>query len=257
MIDRRYLKQGVNSINIFFDVQDQSLNRRDRLLYTLLVPDRARTLFPCFDQPNLKATYTLELAIPKEWCAVANYRIENEEVVEDYKKILFSPTEPLSTYLFSFVCGEFEHCERTRGDRTIGLYHCESDPKRIAQCDDILQEVFYSLEWLERYTAIDYPFGKYDLIIIPGFQYGGMEHTGATLYSDRRMFLSQNPSDNERLSRSRLIAHETAHMWFGDYVTMEWFSDVWTTEVFSNSFSTFLPDPMSGGEWPHSALTSI
>ena len=114
----------------------------------------------------------------------------------------------------------------------------------MAQCPDIASEVFDALSWLEKYTAIPYPFAKYDLIILPGFQYGGMEHTGATLYNDRRMFLSEHPTLNERLTRSSLIAHETAHMWFGDYVTMAWFDDVWTKEVFANTFASLVVEPL-------------
>lgn len=88
-----------------------------------------------------------------------------------------------------------------------------------------------SLHWLEDYTGVSYPFAKYDFIILPGFQYGGMEHTGATLYNDNQMFLSEHPTPDEELRRTELIAHETAHMWFGDLVTMNWFDDVWTKEV--------------------------
>lgn len=90
-------------------------------------------------------------------------------------------------------------------------------------------------------------FAKYDLIILPGFQFGGMEHTGATFYTDRRMFLNENPTLNEQLSRSALIAHETAHMWFGDYVTMQWFDDVWTKEVFANYFASQIVEPLYPG----------
>ena len=79
---------------------------------------------------------------------------------------------------------------------------------------------------------------------MPGFQFGGMEHTGATLYTDGRMFLNENPTLNERLARSSLIAHETSHMWFGDFVTMEWFNDVWTKEVFANYYASQIIEPL-------------
>ena len=101
-----------------------------------------------------------------------------------------------------------------------------------------------SLNWLEEYTNVPYPFAKYDFIILPGFQYGGMEHTGATLYNDTQMFLSENPTPDEELRRTQLIAHETAHMWFGDLVTMNWFDDVWTKEVFANYFAALITEPL-------------
>lgn len=245
LIPASALKRGHNEITIAFRASDQPLNRRSDFLYTLLVPDRARTLFPCFDQPDMKALYNLKLSIPKGWTAVANGKEESCIAVDNDRQIYtFSQTEPLSTYLFSFVAGSFEKVSRSRGGREISLYHKETDPQKLAQCEDILDEVFKSLDWLEEYTSIPYPFAKYDLIILPGFQFGGMEHTGATLYNDKHIFLNANPTLNERLSRSSLIAHETAHMWFGDLVTMEWFSDVWTKEVFANYFASQICEPL-------------
>lgn len=237
-------KAGKNSVGVLFRLDNQSLNRRDDFLYTLLVPDRARTLFPCFDQPDIKATYRLELTVPKSWVAVSNTVIEGVEELDDKKTITFAPTEPLSTYLFSFVAGEFEHRTYDDGVHRFTVYYRESDPKRLAQLPTIFEQVASSLEWLEEFTGIDYPFAKYDFVILPGFQYGGMEHTGATLYNDTQMFLSENPTPDEELRRIQLIAHETAHMWFGDYVTMAWFDDVWTKEVFANYFAARITEPL-------------
>lgn len=237
---------GVNKVAIDFIPADQSLNRRDEFLYTLLVPDRARTAFPCFDQPDMKSVFTLTLEVPEEWQAVTNSAVESTDTtsVAGRKIISFKETEPLSTYLFAFTAGKFVRETYSREGREISLYHRETDPKKIAQCPEIASEVFDALTWLENYTAIPYPFAKYDLIILPGFQYGGMEHTGATFYTDRRMFLNENPTLNEQLNRSSLIAHETAHMWFGDYVTMQWFDDVWTKEVFANYFASQIVEPL-------------
>lgn len=241
-----YTSKGENLVAIAFTAADQSLNRRDEFLYTLLVPDRARTVFPCFDQPDLKSLFTLTLEVPSTWQAVANGAIIKTDSVRvpGRNRISFRETEPLSTYLFSFVAGKLIRERYARNGREISVYHRETEPKKIAQCPDIANEVFDALEWLEDFTGIPYPFAKYDLIVLPGFQYGGMEHTGATLYTDRRMFLDEHPTLNDRLSRSSLIAHETAHMWFGDYVTMEWFDDVWTKEVFANYFASRIVEPL-------------
>lgn len=236
--------KGKNDITIQFVAGDQSLNRNDEFLYTLLVPDRARTLFPCFEQPNLKATFTLQLDVPTEWKAVSNTYITQEKTKENCKTITFAPTEPLSTYLFSFVAGKLEQKEYIEGDRKISAYYRETDPKKVAQLDTIFKQVTASLNWLEEYTDVPYPFAKYDFIILPGFQYGGMEHTGATLYNDTQMFLSEHPTPDEELRRTQLIAHETAHMWFGDLVTMNWFDDVWTKEVFANYFAALITEPL-------------
>lgn len=237
-------RNGQNSISISFVAGNQSLNRNDDYLYTLLVPDRARTLFPCFDQPDMKASFKLTLDVPQGWSAVSNSPVENEEKNDSRNRIVFSPTEPLSTYLFSFVAGRFSKEVYDDGKHTFAAYHRETDPKRIAQLPVIFSQVALSLEWLEEYTGVPYPFAKYDFVILPGFQYGGMEHTGATLYNDSQLFLSENPTPDEELRRAELIAHETAHMWFGDLVTMQWFNDVWTKEVFANYFAARIAEPM-------------
>ncbi|MDO4754978.1 MAG: M1 family aminopeptidase [Parabacteroides sp.] len=245
VIEETAVYEGENRVEISFVANDQSLNRRDEFLYTLLVPDRARTLFPCFDQPDIKALFTLSLEVPDTWVAVANGAATqiDSTTTPGRKFVSFRETEPLSTYLFSFVAGELKQEKFTRDERTISVYHRETDPKKVAQCPDIAKEVFDALKWQEDYTQIPYPFAKYDVIILPGFQYGGMEHTGATLYTDGRMFLNEQPTLNERLSRSSLIAHETSHMWFGDFVTMKWFNDVWTKEVFANYYAAQMVEP--------------
>ena len=261
IIPKEAIKDGENIINIAFTAGNQSLNRREELLYTLLVPDRARTVFPCFDQPNLKATFKLTLEVPEQWCAISNSPVSSEKVEQGRREIVFSPTEPLSTYLFSFVAGIFKSETYNSGKHTFTAYHRETDPHRIAQLPTIFNQVAMSLEWLEEFTGVPYPFAKYDFIILPGFQYGGMEHTGATLYNDTRMFLSKNPTPDEELGRAELIAHETAHMWFGDFVTMDWFNDVWTKEVFANYFAQRITEPMFPGinhrlNWLKSITTS-
>lgn len=237
-------KDGSNSVSVSFIAGNQSLNRSEEFLYTLLVPDRARTVFPCFDQPDMKATFRLTLDVPEAWCAVSNSAVCEEECDDGRTRLTFAPTEPLSTYLFSFVAGIFKKETYNDGKHIFAAYHRETDNRRIAQLPVIFSQVAMSLAWLEEYTGVAYPFAKYDIIILPGFQFGGMEHTGATLYNDTKMFLSQHPTPDEELARAHLIAHETAHMWFGDFVTMRWFDDVWTKEVFANYFASRITEPM-------------
>ena len=245
IISKRYIKKGENVLKFDFRAGEQSLNRREDLLYTLLVPDRARTLFPCFDQPDLKAAYNLSLTIPHGWNAVANGAVFKSDTLENGRVIIsYNLTDPIPTYLFSFVAGKLKIISSEKEGRVINCYYQENDKDKISQWKDISDQIFHSLEWMEEYTGIKYPFEKYDIAIIPGFQYGGMEHTGATLYSDRTMFLEKEATLNERLDRAKLIAHETAHMWFGDYVTMPWFDDVWTKEVFANWFASQIVSPL-------------
>lgn len=247
VLPREVMRKGKNEIKVDFIAPDQSLNRNEDYLYTLLVPDRARTLFPCFEQPNLKARFTLTLEMPVEWKAVSNTAVAEQHTEEGRTTIRFAETEPLSTYLFSFVAGRMNRSEWHEDDRTIVAYYRETDSAKVAQLPDIFRQVVASMRWMEQYTAIPYPFSKYDFVILPGFQYGGMEHVGATLYNDRSMFLSPNATPDEQLNRLQLIGHEVAHLWFGDLVTMDWFDDVWIKEVFANYFGLRISEPL----FPH------
>jgi aminopeptidase N len=234
IIPTKALKKGRNEVRLSFIAGNKSLNRNDDYLYTLFVPDRARTVFPCFDQPDLKSTFSLKLTLPSAWTAVSNGSITHEEKKGDMQTVSFRTTALLPTYLFSFVTGRFSKASSTRDGRTVNIFHRETDATKLSQLNTIFDEVFLSVHWMEQYTGIPYPFEKYDLIILPGFQFGGMEHAGAILYNDKRMFISQHPTPDEELNRIELIAHETSHNWFGDMVTMRWFNDVWTKEVFAN-----------------------
>ena len=241
---REALKKGENTVEVAFISGDRSLNRNEGYLYTLFVPDRARTVFPCFDQPDLKGRFSLTLEIPAAWEAVANGSVQDTEVAGERKTITFRETPPLSTYLFAFAAGEWQKATRYRNGEPLNVYYRETDPAKTAQMDDIFSQVFQSLDWMEDYTGIPQPFEKYDFVIVPGFQFGGMEHPGAILFNDKRMFLGEAPTTAEKLSRIELIAHETSHLWFGDAVTMRWFNDVWTKEVYANYFGAKISTPL-------------
>lgn len=258
VIPSKYLVKGRNVIDMEFIAGNSALNRREGCIYTLFVPDRARTVFPCFDQPDIKARYALTLDIPEQWKAVSNSPLAGDcadllygsssevsieqDILPGLRRWVFSPTAPLPTYLFAFAAGEFEY--QYFPQYRTGAFHRGKDPAQTAQIPEIAREVRFALDWLEEYTGMPYPFAKYDFVVLPGFQFGGMEHAGATFYNDTRLFLSANPTPDEILRRIELIAHETAHMWFGDAVTMKWFNDVWTKEVFANYFAAAITEPL-------------
>ena len=238
---------GNNLISVSFTSTDQALNRSDDFMYTLVVPDRASTVFPCFDQPDIKATYSLSLELPDGWTAIANGPEISEEQPDQRNVLQFSADQPISTYLFAFAAGEFDVVSETRNGRTIQIYHREPDQKKLAyNLPQLFELHFSSLKWLEAYTLIPYPFAKFDMALIPGFQYSGMEHPGAIWYRDNRLLLEEDAPITQELSRASLIAHETAHMWFGNLVTMEWFDDVWLKEVFAG----FMADKMVHPQYP-------
>jgi aminopeptidase N len=244
VINIDYLQNGVNEIAIEFIAGESSLNRQEEFLYTLFVPDRARTAFPVFDQPNLKAHYELKLEIPAEWNAIANAPIDAVKIENGRKQMAFAKSDLMSTYLFSFVVGDFESVTQELDGRVMTMLHRESDKKKAARnIPEIFKIHADALSWLEEYTGIPYPFQKFDFALIPGFQYGGMEHVGAIQYRANSLMLDEDASQSQLLSRASLISHETAHMWFGDLVTMDWFNDVWTKEVFANFMAAKMVNP--------------
>jgi aminopeptidase N len=229
-------RAGENAVTIEFTAGDESLNRNDEFLYTLFVPARAHLAFPCFDQPDIKARYSLKLALPAGWRAVAN----GAEVAPGE----FAETKPLPTYLFAFAAGKFQVETAERNGRTFRMFHRETDAAKVARNRDALFDLHArALAWLEEYTDIPYPWGKFDFVLIPSFQFGGMEHAGAILYNASALLLEQSATQNQLLGRASVIAHETAHMWFGDLVTMRWFNDVWMKEVMANFMAAKIVNP--------------
>ncbi len=243
-------RAGVNRIELEFIAGDEALNRNDEFLYTLFVPSRARLVFPCFDQPDLKARYRLRLEVPDGWQAVANGAVSETRVsgtggsVSSVTTVEFVETQPLPTYLFAFAAGKFSVETATRNGREFRMFHRETDGAKVVRNRDAIFDLHArALAWLEPYTAIPYPWGKFDFVLIPSFQFGGMEHAGAIFYDAEDLLLDESATQNQLLERASVIAHETAHMWFGDLVTMRWFDDVWLKEVFANFMAAKIVNP--------------
>ncbi|AVF46917.1 aminopeptidase [Elizabethkingia anophelis] len=243
LIDQKYLKSEHNQITFKFLVGNSALNRRDGYLYTLFVPDRARTMFPCFDQPNLKANYSLTLTIPEKWNAMANGVLKETTVKQGRKKMIFAQSDLLPTYLFSFAAGDFKYFKEKIGMQDAAMLYRETDTIKIKNSMDSIYNLYRnSLAYYEKWTGIPHPFQKHGLVVVPDFQFGGMEHPGAILFQNSTLFLDKNATQSQLNNRSNLLAHEVAHLWFGDMVTMDWFNDVWTKEVFAN----FMADKSTG-----------
>ena len=238
------LVEGGNAIRIEFDAGDASLNRNADFLYTLFVPARARLALPVFDQPDLKGRWALTLEHPAKWQSAANGAEVSRTTAGDRTTVRFAETEPLPTYLVAFVAGDFKIETAVRNGRTFRMFHRETDAAKVARNREAIFDLHArSLEFLERYTQVPYAFGKFDFVAIPAFQFGGMEHAGKILYNASGLFLDESATQNQALGRASVIAHETAHMWFGDLVTMRWFNDVWMKEVFANFMAAKIVNP--------------
>ncbi len=244
IIDEKNLTKSFNRIELSFRAGDLSLNRNDDFLYTLFVPDRASTAFPCFDQPDIKARFKLTLEMPSGYRAMSNSPAVATDTTDNNVTVRFAETKPISTYLFAFAAGKFDLVEKEINGVKMEMLHRETRPGYIENnADEIFKLHYNSLKWLEDYTQIPYPFEKFGFVLIPSFQYSGMEHPGSIYYRANSLLLDESPTLNERLSRASLIAHETSHIWFGDLVTMKWFDDVWLKEVFAGYMSDKIVSP--------------
>jgi aminopeptidase N len=236
------LHAGADTVELGFTAGNAALNRNSDFLYTLLVPDRARTLFPCWDQPDLKAIFTLALTAPAGWTVMGNAPLQDSTAMGDSCRYRFKPSDKIPTYLFSFVAGKWSSATRTVDGRPMRLLYRETDSTKLRlSLDSIFRIEGQALHFMQEYTGIAFPFQKLDIVAVPDFQFGGMEHVGAILFKASSLFLDSGATREQFISRSNLLSHETAHMWFGDLVTMTWFNDVWMKEVFAN----FMADKIS------------
>jgi aminopeptidase N len=245
VIPPHLLKEGSNNIKVKFIAGNEALTRKPEFMYTLFVPERARTFMPCFDQPDLKAVFTVKATVPSGWTAVSNGAVQNTNIRRNEKIYSFKTSDTISTYLFSIVAGKFERATKKFNDTLINLYYRETDTAKLHySIDTILQLQYAALQFMEKYTGIPYPFQKLDIIAVPDFQFGGMEHVGAIDYNASSLFLDKSATQSQRLGRLKLLSHEIAHAWFGDLVTMKWFNDVWMKEVFANFMADKIADEL-------------
>ncbi len=244
ILGKKLLDTGLNSVTMEFRAGDLSLNRNNDYLYTLFVPDRACTAFPCFDQPDIKAVFKLTLDLPADYEAISNNDIISSDSTNNRKRVVFASGNKISTYLFAFTAGRFKRIEKEIDGFKMEMLHRETNDENIEKnSDDIFRLHYDAVRWLEEYTGIRYPFSKFGFVLLPDFQYRGMEHPGAIDYRASLLLLDKSPTLTDRMSRASLIAHETAHIWFGDLVTMKWFDDVWLKEVFAGFMSDKIVAP--------------
>jgi aminopeptidase N len=203
-------------------------------LYTLFVPMDADMAFPCFDQPDLKGRFHLEITAPENWTPISNTPIESQApaATPGQRVTIFGETRPISTYLFAFAAGPFRKVHETAG--LPGLYVRQSKfSKAETEAPEVQQITAQGIDYLSKFFAQPFPFPKYDQVLIPGFAYGGMEHAGATFLREESVLFRTAPTHSDHLNRDILLLHELTHQWFGDLTTMRWFDDLWLKEGFA------------------------
>ena len=171
-------------------------------------------------------------------------------------RLTFAETQPISTYLFAFAAGQIlGRARRAQTAARCGCSTAKPTPRRSrATATRSSTCTRPRSTGCERYTGIPYPFGKFDFLLVPAFQFGGMEHPGAIFYNATGLMLDESATQNQQLERASVISHETAHMWFGDLVTMRWFNDVWMKEVFANFMAAKIVNPSFPADQPRPAI---
>jgi aminopeptidase N len=204
---------------------------RSAYLFTHFEPFDAHRVYPCFDQPDLKAVFELSVRAPAGWVVVANTPAVKQPVEGEAGEWTFAPTPLLPTYITAVVAGPY-HVEHS-SHRGIDLaVYCRQSLAEHLDADEIVEITAQGLDFFEQVFDREYPFEKYDQVFVPEFNAGAMENAACVTFLEAYVFRSK-VTDAERERRAETILHELAHMWFGDLVTMRWWDDLWLNESFA------------------------
>jgi aminopeptidase N len=187
----------------------------------------------------LKARFTLTLAAPENWIAISNTEVEKTGRTDgeppNFQRTYFRETKPISTYLFAFAAGPFKQIAASGAPVPLRVFVRQSKLKRAEEeWPEVARLTREGIKHNVSFFGHEFPFAKYDQVLIPGFAYGGMEHAGATFLREDSVLFRTTPTQSDKYNRASLVLHELAHQWFGDLVTMRWFDDLWLKEGFAN-----------------------
>src|SRR5213596_2797274 len=216
--------------------QEQGSGARKIMLGSQFEATDARRFFPCWDEPLFRARFQLTAVVPENWLVVSNMPIESERKITEGKEVRFAATPPMSSYLNVFVAGELDVIEArsdstqvrviaTKGKAELGRYALETTAQILQYYND--------------YFGVPYPLPKLDQIALPGGFGGAMENWGGiTYYESALLFDPKNSSAETKQNIYEVLAHEMAHQWFGDLVTMAWWDNLWLNEGFASWMGT-------------------
>jgi puromycin-sensitive aminopeptidase len=208
----------------------------------------ARRAFPCWDEPDFKAVFKSSLVVDGRLTALSNAGVETERPLEGGKKeVNFKETIKMSTYLVAYVVGEFEATDPIMVDGKPIRIYAPPGKKHLSKFSEGISK--HSLSFFAKYYGVPYPGDKLDLVAIPDFAFGAMENLGCVTFRENALLVDEKTASHAEQERvADVVAHEIAHMWFGDLTTMSWWNGIWLNEAFA-TFAEMLSVDKWKPEW--------